>query len=365
MSGALTTRDDAAVMLSRFAVSGRVVVLEPHTLGLINSSWLATLEGADGPRRVLLQRINRHVFREPEQVMENMTRITAHVAGRLAREGVADRSRRVLRLLRARDGSDRQRDPSGETWRAVEWIEGTRSTSRARSEAEARESALAFGRYLRQLEDLPGPRLHETIPRFHDTPARLAALRRVVSVDAAGRVSGARSEVDALLARGPLARALADPAAAGELPERPVHNDAKIANVLFDAASGEALCVVDLDTTMPGLAAHDFGDLVRSSVSDSEEDERDLSRVAVRPTFFRALVEGFTEGAGETLSPSERAQIATGALVITYEQALRFLTDHLDGDHYYRIERAGQNLDRARAQIALLESLERERPSLA
>ena len=361
MSAPLPTRDDALAVLSCFAFDGTLVSLAPHTGGLINRSWLATMAGG---RRALLQRINRHVFHHPDEVMENMSRITHHVAAQLTAEGVADLSRRVLRLVPARGGADFHLDAHGETWRLLEWIEGTRSLERAATESQAYVTALAFGRFLSQLRDLPGPRLHETIPHFHDTPARLAALERVALEDPAGRAAGARPEIEALLARQALAQALAGPAATGELPERPTHNDAKIANVLFDEQTGEALCVVDLDTVMPGLSPHDFGDLARSTVSDSDEDERELGRVAVRPAFFQALVQGFVEGAGDGLSPAERSRLATGALVITYEQALRFLADHLDGDRYYRIDRPGHNLERARAQIALVTSLERERPRL-
>ncbi len=361
MNASVPTREDARAVLARFALGGTLVSLEPHAGGLINRSWLATAEGG---RRGLLQRINRHVFHHPDEVMANMSRITRHVAARLAAEGVADLSRHVLRLVPTRDGASQHLDAHGETWRLLEWIEGTRPLERATSAEEAYVTALAFGRFLRHLRDLPGPRLHETIPHFHDTPARLVAFERVVAADPAGRAAEARAEILALLERRALAQALAGPAAAGELPERPTHNDAKIANVLFDEATGEALCVVDLDTVMPGLSPHDFGDLARSTVSDSDEDERELERVAVRPAFFEALVRGFVEGAGETLSAAERRLLAAGALVITYEQALRFLADHLDGDRYYRIDRPGHNLDRARAQIALVRSLERELPRL-
>jgi hypothetical protein len=154
------------------------------------------------------------------------------------------------------------------------------------------------------------------------------------------------------------------PAARGEIPVRPTHNDAKIANVLFDEKTGEALCVVDLDTVMPGLAPYDFGDLARSTVSDSDEDERDLARVAVRVPVFEALAGGFVEGAGDALSPAERSLLVTGAKVIVYEQAVRFLRDHLDGDRYYRTTRPAHNLDRARNQIRLLEGLEAAGPDL-
>jgi aminoglycoside phosphotransferase (APT) family kinase protein len=304
------------------------------------------------------------VFRRPEQVIENMERVTRHVAGRLAREGVEDPARRVLSLVKTREGGRCHVDARGETWRLVPWVEGTRSTERAATEAEARETARAFGQFLAQLSDLPGPPLHETIPAFHDTPARLVAFERAVAADRVGRAADCRAEIAGLLGRRALASALAGPAARGEILVRPAHNDAKIANVLFDEGTGEALCVVDLDTVMPGLSLHDFGDLARSTVSDSDEDERDLFRVRVRVPVFAALARGFVEGAGDALSPAERALLVTGAEVIVYEQAVRFLGDYLDGDRYYRTHRPSHNLDRARAQLRLLESLEAEGPEL-
>jgi aminoglycoside phosphotransferase (APT) family kinase protein len=358
------TATDAARVLARFAVEGTLASLTPDPRGLINRSWLAALDAPGGPRRYLLQRINRHVFQRPDQVVENAVRVTRHLRARLAREGARDPERRVLEFVPTRDGAFSHVDGEGETWRLVRWIEGTRSSERATSAASAREAARAFGLFLRQLGDLPPPRLFETIPAFHDTPARLAALERVAGRDPAGRLASCRAELAALLERRALASALALRLAKGELAERPVHNDAKLANVLFDQATGEALAVVDLDTVMPGLALHDFGDLARSAVSDSAEDEVDLDKVAVRVPVFQALASGFAEGAGDCLSPTELSLLATAAEVVTYEQAARFLTDHLAGDPYYRIERPGHNLDRARAQLRLLDRLELARPAL-
>jgi aminoglycoside phosphotransferase (APT) family kinase protein len=356
--------DDAAAALARFAVSPRVLSLEPHASGLINHSWIVTVQEPEGRSRYFLQQINRHVFRRPEQVIENMERVTRQVARHLSRAGTEDARRRVLSLVRTREGASCHVDARGETWRLVPWVEGTRSTERAATEAEARETARAFGRFLAQLQDLPGPPLHETIPAFHDTPARLAAFERAVAADRVGRAAACGAEIAGLLDRRALASALAGPAARGEIPVRPAHNDAKIANVLFDEGTGEALCVVDLDTVMPGLSLHDFGDLARSTVSDSDEDERDLSRVSVRLPVFEALARGFVEGAGDALSAAERSLLVTGAEVIVFEQAVRFLGDHLDGDRYYRTRGPSHNLERARAQIRLLESLEAAGPEL-
>jgi hypothetical protein len=359
------TANDATEALARFAVRGSMLALESHTSGLINHSWVVTFDTPAGRRRFVLQQINRHVFHHPGEVMDNMVRVTRHVAARLAREGVPDAGRRVLSFVPTHEGASHHVDGVGETWRLVPWVEGTRATERASTEAEARETARAFGRFLADLQDLPGPPLHETIRAFHDTPGRLVALERAIAADRVERASGCRPEIEGLLDRRALASALAEPAARGEIALRPTHNDAKIANVLFDAATGEGLCVVDLDTVMPGLAPYDFGDLARSTVSDSDEDERDLSRVRVRVPVFEALAAGFVEGAGDALSPAERGLLVTGAEVIVYEQAVRFLGDHLDGDRYYRTRRPGHNLDRARTQLRLLESLEAAGPLLS
>ncbi len=357
--------EQARSAISRFAAAGRLVSLEPYTAGHINHAWQACLESEGGTRRYLLQQINRHVFHRPEHVLVNMQRVTSHIRGGLAREGVADAERRVPSLCPTHDGAAWHKDERGETWRLLPWIEGTRSAERAATAADARATARAFG-LLPAAPDGPARRHRSTrrFPSFHDTEARVRALERVTR----GRPRGARRRVpgrDRGAARPPPARRGARVTRRGRcIAERPVHNDAKIANVLFDDASGEALAVIDLDTTMPGLAAHDFGDLVRSSVSDSAEDERDLARVAVRLEVFAALATGFLEGTGGALSAGERAQLVTGARVIVYEQAVRFLADHLDGDRYYRIARPSHNLDRARAQLQLLASLESASPEL-
>jgi len=348
----------ATRVANSFAVEGRLVSLESQPGGHINDSWVAVWDGAGGQRRFLLQHINRFVFRKPEQVMQNMVRLTGHLAAHVARESLTEPERRVLSFVRTRDGATHHGEPDGEVWRLLPWVEGTRSTERAETAEEAGAAARAFGRFLLQLADLPDPPLHETIPGFHDTPARLAALERAVSADTAGRVRDAGPEIEALLDRRRLGQSLDDRVAAGELTLRPTHNDAKIANVLFDTETGEPLCVVDLDTVMPGLALHDFGDMVRSMVCDAAEDEPDPSRVSARVPVFEALAQGFAEAAGPSLSRLERSLLPTGALVITLEQAARFLTDHLEGDPYYRVTRPGHNLDRARTQLRLVESLE-------
>lgn len=346
--------EEARRIARRFADGGEPAHVAPFAGGHIHASFVVTLRGAGGEARgrILLQRINERVFPAPRLVMENVERITAHLHDGLS-------------LVRADDGASHARDDAGGWWRAYRFLEGTRAFEAPSTPAQAYAAAFAFGRFQRDLADLAGPRLHETIPGFHDTPARVAAFERALARDGASRAERARPEIDGVLARRDLADALLAPFRRGEIPERVVHNDAKMSNVLFDVATGDAVCVVDLDTVMPGLALYDFGDMARSMASPAAEDERDLARVVARPEFFVALARGYVGGAGPLLSARERELLVTAAKVITYEQLVRFLADFLDGDRYYAVSRPEQNLDRARTQLALLRSFEAQEGELA
>ena len=345
----------AAAVAARFAIAEPASV-EPFGGGHINDSWRVT--GPDG-RRWLLQRLNPRVFPDPGVVMENVARVTRHLGDSVRRDGMGDADRRALAMVPARSGRSWVQE-GGACWRLFSFIEGSTSPAVVAGPEQAHAAARAFGEFQRRLVDLPAPPLHATITGFHDTPARLAALEAAASADCAGRVAGATAELASALSaeRRGLAHALEDARRSGALRERVVHNDAKIANVLFDATTGEALCVVDLDTVMPGLAHYDYGDLIRSGAGTAAEDAPP-EQVAVRPDLIEALAAGFIEGSGDTLSREERALMPVAARVITFEQAVRFLTDHLDGDRYYRVMRPGQNLDRCRAQLALLDALDR------
>lgn len=353
-----TRPDDAALrgVLERFALAGPVETIAPAREGHINRSWMVTVGGAAA--RYLLQRLNPHVFPAPDRVMTNVAAVTRHLAAALAREGAPEPERRALRLVPTLDGAPFHRGIEGDVWRVYPFIAGTVVREHVTTRGEAREVGRAFGTFQRHLASYDGPRLHETIPGFHDTAGRVAALERAVEADRAGRVAGARAELEALRARRALAGTLADAIAAGAVPERVAHNDAKSSNVLLDARTGEGLCVVDLDTVMPGSALHDFGDLVRSATSPTAEDEPDPRRVAADPTLFAGLAEGFLGAVGGILTAAERDLLVRAGQVITYEQAARFLTDHLDGDRYYRVAAPDHNLVRCRTQLALLESLE-------
>ncbi|HEV8305304.1 MAG TPA: aminoglycoside phosphotransferase family protein [Gemmatimonadales bacterium] len=349
---------DPREALAQFALEGDPDSIEPFPGGHINETYRVAVRRGGARLPYLLQRVNPRVFPDPVRVMENVAHVTEHVARRLSAAGIADWRRRVIVLAPARDGRLWVTDADGGIWRLYPFVHA-RVTERATTPGEAREAARAFGRFLALLADYPGPPLHETIAGFHDTARRYAALDGAVETDACRRVAAARAQIDALLAQRSLADVLPPLLARGEVPRRVVHNDAKISNVLFDTATGEALGVVDLDTVMPGSALHDFGDLVRSTASPTDEDEPDLRRVHVRLEFFEALVRGFLaeDGAGPVLVPRERELLVCAGRLITLEQAVRFLTDHLNGDAYYRVTRPGQNLDRCRTQLRLVESL--------
>ena len=359
---AVTPTSEARAVADEFALPGPVAAVEPFRGGHINDSWLVTTGG--GPARFLLQRINGHVFPRPDLVMENVARVTAHLADALAREAVPNVERRTLTLVPTRAGGAAHVDAAGAYWRVLRFIEGTVAHDRATNAAEAYEAGRAFGHFQQLLADYRGPRLHETIPDFHYTPRRVEALERAVAADFGGRAAGARVEIETALQNRPLASALLDRHARGELPERVVHNDAKMPNVLLDAATGEGLCVVDLDTVMPGLALYDFGDMARTMASDAAEDATELDAVTVRVDRFAALARGYLDGSGRRGADGERALLVTAARVITYEQAVRFLTDHLDGDRYYKTTHPEHNLERSRAQLALLDAFTRAEPAL-
>lgn len=344
---------------ARFVLPGHVVAAERYGTGHINETWAVTCDTGDRQPRFILQRVNAHVFRKPEQLMDNVVRLLAHLAPRLAHR--PDASRRALSLVPSHDGRAWTYDDDGELWRTYHFVEGTRTVDVVETPEQAAAAARAFGEFGGLLADLPGPRLFETIPGFHDTRARVRACLAAIETDPCNRAAEARDAIRFAEAHVEIAERILAPADRGELPERVTHNDTKINNVLMDAVTGEGLCVVDLDTTMPGYVAYDFGDMVRTATNAGAEDERDVSRVRARPEIFSALVRGYLSGSGAMLTRAEIGALAGAGSVLAYEQGIRFLSDHLAGDQYYRCHRPGHNLDRARAQFALVASLEAQR----
>jgi Ser/Thr protein kinase RdoA (MazF antagonist) len=350
---------DIGSVLREFLLAGDFVQAEPFGSGHINDTYRVTFNQGGDQQRYILQRLNPHVFQNPAAVMENIGRVTAHLAKKLAGTPAADR--RVLTLVPTRDGRTFHRDATGNYWRAFPFIERARTVDTVESPAQALQAARAFGEFQKLLADLPAPRLHETIPDFHHTPKRLAALEKAMVTDVGNRAASAKPEVEFALRH----KAIASLLLAANLPERVTHNDTKISNVMFDDVTGEAICVLDLDTVMPGLALYDFGDLVRSVTNTAPEGERDLAQVEMSFPLFEALVRGYLSSAAAFLTPDEKRLLPVAGQVITFELGLRFLTDHLSGDKYFKVQRAGENLDRCRAQFKLFESIRRQESAMS
>ena len=322
--------------------------------GHINETWEVIARTNAGQSRYILQRINKNVFRDPPSLMENVRRVTEHLQSKAARPGDC------LALVATTGGAFFHADEQGQYWRMYRYLEGTQSHDTAPSATHAREAACAFGRFLDQMRDLPGPPLRETIPGFHDTPARFARLHEVADADPHQRKMHCASELDWAFENEALAASVVALGQRGDVPERNVHNDTKINNVMFDVTTGRAKCVIDLDTVMPGLALYDFGDMVRSATMSAAEDESDLSRVTMRMDYYTALADGFLDATAGFLNEAEVENLAVSGKIIAIEAGVRFLVDYLSGDGYFRTHRPGQNLDRCRAQFALARSMDRQ-----
>ena len=356
---------DLAAVSRAFPLLGRFQGGAPHGSGHINDTFAVTYDQAGTVVRYIFQRINHRVFTDVPALMENIARVTAHTAARAAEAvdietAAGDSSRRALTLVLARDGRPWHRDEIGNYWRCYLFIEKARTYDVIESSQQARAGARAFGAFQNLLVGFPGARLHETIPHFHDTRRRFELLRGAIESDICDRRGAVDDEIAFAFQREGAVDTLHKLLARGEMPERITHNDTKLNNVMIDDATQQGICVIDLDTVMPGLALHDFGDMVRSATNSGAEDERDLTRVNVRLEIFEALVDGYLEETNEVLTEAEFAHLVLAGRLMTYEVGIRFLTDFLQGDIYFKTKRAGQNLDRARNQFTLLRRMEEQ-----
>ena len=341
---------------SHFLLAGGPRTIAPYGNGHINDTFCVSVDtGAARPVRYILQRVNRYVFPQPEHVMENIARVTDYLRGIIAAAG-GDPARETLTLVKTTDGGDFYVDPDGGLWRVYLFIEDTISRDLPDTPELFALSGAAFGRFQRQLEGFDASVLHESIRDFHNTPARYAQLLDAVRHNAAGRLGDVGPELAFCMGYGEEVHTLLRALDVGEIPLRVTHNDTKLNNVLLDAKTGEGVCVIDLDTVMPGLAAYDFGDSIRFGANTAAEDERDLSRVTLSLEMFEAFVRGFLSEA--KLRPRERELLPMGAKLMTLECGMRFLADYLNGDKYFKVHREGHNLDRARTQFKLVRSME-------
>jgi aminoglycoside phosphotransferase (APT) family kinase protein len=348
----------------QFQIYGEILHAETFKIGHINETYSATYDQGGMRVRYIHQKINKRVFKEPPAVMKNLVRVTTHIRNKLEAQEASDITRRSLIVIPTRDGQAYYYNGDGEYWRTFVFVEGVQTFEAVQSPRQAYEAGRAFGEFQLHLVDLPGERLLETIPDFHNTRKRFAALQEAVEKDHYNRAREARPEIEFALSREPMVDVILNAMAKGAIPERITHNDTKFNNVMLDTKTGQAMCVVDLDTVMPGCALYDFGDMVRTTTSPTLEDERDLSKVKMQMPMFKKLAEGYLSTAGLFLTKAERSLIAFSGKLITFEIGLRFLTDFLSGDTYFRIHRPGHNLDRCRTQFSLVKSIERQEEAM-
>ena len=344
-------------MARRFALPQGEITAAPYGNGHINDTLCVCVKTPEGMRRYIMQRVNRYVFKQPEDVIANIARVTEYLRGIIAAEG-GDPERETLTLVPTVDGKPFAYDEDGELWRMYLFIEGTISRDLPDTPELFALSGAAFGRFQRQMGGFPAASLVESIPDFHNTPARYAQLMDAVARNEAGRLDEVGEELAFCRTYEREVHTLLDALAAGEIPLRVTHNDTKLNNVLLDAQTGRGVCVIDLDTVMPGLAAYDFGDSIRFGANTAEEDEQDLSKVSLSLPMFEAFARGFLSEAGQVMGRREIELLPMGAKLMTLECGMRFLADYLNGDKYFRIHRPGHNLDRAHTQFALVRSME-------
>ncbi len=350
-------KHDVRNIASHFNVPKTFIQAEPCGKGHINDTYVATYDNNGKPAKYIHQRINNIVFKNPIALMENVRRVTEHQKSQLKKAGVPDAQRRALTLIPAVDGMIYYKDPEGSIWRTYIFIDDAVTFDVIDQPSLAFEAARAFGLFQKQLSTLAGERLHDTIPDFHNTPKRFQALEKAIEADTANRAKDAKQEIEFAMKHKHIIDALIKKHQQGLMPERVTHNDTKINNVMIDNATSEGICVIDLDTVMNGLLLYDFGDMVRSGTISSAEDEQDLSKVHIRLPLFEALVKGFTETAGDIMTKAEKECIALSGKIITLEIGIRFLTDYLMNDVYFKIHREKHNLDRCRVQFKMVDSI--------
>jgi len=343
-------------VLSCFALEGDLVSIAPYGSGHINDTYCVVMQ-EDGQRRYILQRMNDSIFTNPKELMENVVRVTTFLREKIVAQG-GDPDRETLNVILAKDGGTYVEDPVTGPWRMYRFIEDATSFDKVEKAEDFYQSAVAFGHFQRMLADYPAETLHETIVDFHNTPVRLENFKKALAADICGRASQVQEEIRFVLDREADTHVLMDMLAQGELPLRVTHNDTKLNNIMIDNATGRGICVIDLDTVMPGLALNDYGDSIRFGASTAAEDEQDLSKVSCDLSLFEVYTKGFIEGCDGSLTEAEIRMLPMGAKMMTLECGIRFLTDYLQGDTYFKTHWEGQNLARCRTQLKLVKDME-------
>lgn len=331
---------------------------EPYGNGHINDTFLVVAD-----KRYILQRMNTGIFTKPVELMENIVGVTEHIRSKTERIG-GDVERCSLRVVPTLDGSRYFKDSTDGYWRLYDFVEGTVTKERVENPSDFYTCAKAFGTFQQMLADYPAEKLSEPIANFHNTPWRYENLEKAVAEDKCGRLGGVLPEVEFAKARKDFCETLERAREQGTLPLRVTHNDTKLNNILFDAETAEPVCVIDLDTVMPGYSVNDFGDSIRFGANTAAEDETDLTKVSLDLGLFELYAKGFVEGCNGSLTDTEIELLPVGAIMMTLECGMRFLTDHIEGDTYFKIHRENHNLDRARNQFALVADMERKLPQM-
>ena len=347
-------------IIDSFAIESRVSALEPWGAGHINDTFSVTTQNGE---HYCLQCVNQHVFHDVPSTMENIERVTSHIRKKVLARG-GDVEREVLTLVSTKDDKHYVVDEDGDFWRVYNFVKKAHVFDVFEDPAVIEGAAKAFGQFQSDLADLEGARLHETIPAFHNTPKRYQDFLEAIERDEVGRIGNVVAEIEFIRRRANEMSTIVDGMRLGEIPERVTHNDTKMNNVLFDEDTNECLCVIDLDTVMPGSSLYDFGDAVRFGASTAAEDEVDLSRVSLSLERFELLAKGYLSVASAFLVPAERELLSFSCRLITLECGMRFLTDHINGDKYFKTRREGHNLDRCRTQLRMVSDMEVKRDAM-
>ena len=352
-------------IVPKFAIEGTLTEAVPYGSGHINDTVRLTcaLENG-GQKRYILQRMNDGIFKNPVELMENVMNVTSFLRKKIVERG-GDPERETLNVIRTVDGDNFLKDEDGDFWRMYIFIENATSFDMVRTPEDFYNSAVSFGNFQLLLQDYPAATLHETIPNFHNTVSRFADFKKAVEEDVCGRAKEVQDEIRFVMEREADTHVICDALANGEIPLRVTHNDTKLNNIMIDNETGKGICVIDLDTVMPGSALYDYGDSIRFGASTGAEDEKNLELIKCDMGLFEIYTKGYVEGCGGSLSEKEIRMLPMGAKLMTMECGMRFLADYLQGDVYFKIHRPEHNLDRARTQFKLVADMEKKWDEMA
>lgn len=342
-------------IISQFNLDGDPISCAVYGEGHINDTYLVKTTSS----RYILQRMNHNIFKSPENIMENIVAVTTHLKKKIIARG-GDPKRETLNVIQTKDGKNFYKSPEGNYYRVYLFVENAKSYQVVEKPIHFYNAAKSFGLFQKQLADFPAEKLHEAIPNFHNTKMRFDNLLKAIDADKKNRVKEVLAEIDFAMHRKDEVSIIMEQISLGKIPLRVTHNDTKYNNIMIDDKTGEGICVIDLDTVMPGSLLYDYGDSLRFGTNPSAEDEKDLSKVFMVEELFEAFTKGFLEVVKDDLTEAEIEFMPFAAKLMTFECGIRFLTDYLDGDNYFKIRRPEHNLDRCRTQFKLVSDMEKK-----